>query len=97
MCIRDRGSGNNYFPVDIPKGYANYYSGEDSLRTVCNGQVLGLAWQQGQSRVYRRYASERDGKGTPGLWHLTLPHKGGHKGQDWMAPMVYYTYSYVDN
>jgi len=90
------GSGNNYFPVDIPKGYANYYSGEDSLRTVCNGQVLGLAWQQGQPRVYRRYASERDGAGTPGPWHLTLPHKGGHKGQDWMVPMVYYTYSYVD-
>lgn len=89
------GDKNNYYSWEIPIGASNYYAGEDSLRRVFNGQVLGMAWQDAQPKVYRRYASNIYRHKDEGKWYLTRSLNGGHRPKGWIAPMIYYTYTYV--
>ena len=87
---------SNYFTWDI-KGASNYYSGDDSLRTVYNGQVLGLAW--GSSRrpiVYRRYAHNIYEHKNEDQWFLTYPLMGGRRFKEWITPMIHLTYTYFE-
>ena len=91
------GYGNDYIPW--PVNGNNYYSGEDSLKGFYNGQVLGLTWIAGPKPiVYRRYARdvfEKDKKNA-GKWYLTPPHSGGHRMGQWITPMIYFSYTYLD-
>ncbi|MBC7554492.1 MAG: hypothetical protein H7257_10980 [Taibaiella sp.] len=89
------GYGNDYFPIPL-KNATNYYSGNDSLREVFNGQVVGLNWQSGQPQVYRRYARDIYENNNSGKWFLTKPLRGGHKLGLWICPMIYCTYTYLE-
>ena len=91
------GERNEFLAFDIPNWRTNHYSGEDSLRQSFNGQVLGLDWQDHPAIVYRRYASHKFAHKDEEKWYLTLPLKGGRKGNSTIAPMIYYTYTYIDN
>ena len=87
------GYGNDYIPW--PMKTHNYYSGADSLREYYNGQVLGLTWLAGpEPKVYRRYARNIFEKNDAGKWYLTHPHEGHRLGQ-WITPMIYFTYTYM--
>ena len=85
-----------FHPFNIPFGTANYYSGVDSFRTVFNGQVVGMTWQDRQPKIYRRYATDLYAHKDEGKWQPTPPLRGGHRGKGWIVPMIYYTYSYVE-
>ena len=84
-----------FTPHFVPPGNSNYYAGNDSLKGLYTEQVLGLAWQDEQPKVYRRYATNFYTHKDAGKWYLTPPLRGGHKGHDWITPMIYYTYSYL--
>ncbi len=90
------GYGNDYYTWDL-RNASNYYSGDDSLRKVYNGQVLGLAW--GNSRqpiVYRRYAHNIYDHTNEDKWFRTPPLRGGRRFNEWITPMIYCTYSYFE-
>ena len=89
------GYDNDGFPWPL-HGQTNYYAGNDSLRQFYNGQVLGLNWQEGKPRVYRRYARTTYEKTSPDKWFLTPPTLGGCRRGDCITPMMYYTYTYME-
>ncbi len=86
---------DDYFMYEI-KANHNYYAGDDSLKTVHNGQVLGLTWLEGQPTVYRRYAHNIYEHKHEDEWFKTLPLVGGHRGKQWITPMMYATYTYIE-
>ncbi len=90
------GYGNDGLPWPMNE-VSNYYAGNDSLRTFYNGQVLGLTWVNGDMpKVYRRYARSTYEKTAPDKWFLTSPLVGGCKRNECIAPMMYFTYSYIE-
>lgn len=89
------GYGNDGYPYNIV-GASNYYSGTDSFRNFYNGQVLGMNWQDGQARVYRRYARTTYENTAPDKWFLTPPLLGGRRRNESITPMMYYTYIYME-
>ena len=89
------GYGNDDIPWPLKEN--NYYSGEDSLRLFFNGPVLGLTWLAGpQPVVYRRYARNIYENSDEGKWYRTPPHNGGHRLGQWITPMIYLTYTYLE-
>lgn len=90
------GNDNDYFMYPI-KDAKNYYAGDDSFKTVFNGQVLGLSWEDGgQPIVYKRYAHNIYDHHNEDVWFKNPPLRGGHKGREWITPMLYYKYSWKD-
>lgn len=88
---------NNYFAWKLRDWRENYYSGQDSIRGSYQGQVLGLAWAGSKKPiVYRRYASNKYDHKDEDKWFRVEPLKGGHRGNQWICPMMYLSYNYMD-
>lgn len=88
---------NDYFPIPLKPSATNYYAGNDSLREVYNGQVLGLTWlSEAKPIVYRKYARNIYENKDADKWFLAPPLRGGHRMSQWICPMIYYIYTYID-
>lgn len=88
---------NDFYTWDLKSPSTNYYAGDDSLRTVYNGQVLGLTWGNNELPiVYRKYAHNIYEHTNADKWFLTRPLRGGRRFNSWITPMIYLSYTYFE-
>jgi hypothetical protein len=91
------GATNDYFSWEHRDWKDNYYAGNDSLRTAYHGQVLGMAWDGNDKPVvYRRYATNKYIHKDEDKWFRTNPLKGGRRLGQWICPMLFISYTYLE-